>query len=37
MRIAFLTWRDSTHPDGGGSEVFVEQVARQLGRARATR
>lgn len=30
MRIAFLTWRDSTHPDGGGSEVFVEQVARDL-------
>jgi glycosyltransferase involved in cell wall biosynthesis len=32
MRIAFLTWRDSTHPDGGGSEVFVEQVARELAR-----
>jgi glycosyltransferase involved in cell wall biosynthesis len=32
MRIAFLTWRDSRHPDGGGSEVFVEQVARQLAR-----
>jgi glycosyltransferase involved in cell wall biosynthesis len=30
MRIAFLTWRDSTHPDGGGSEVFVEEVAREL-------
>lgn len=30
MRIAFLTWRDSTHPDGGGSEVFVERVAAQL-------
>ncbi len=30
MRIAFLTWRDSTHPDGGGSEVFVEQVAKGL-------
>ena len=30
MRIVFLTWRDSTHPDGGGSEVFVEQVARGL-------
>ncbi len=28
--ITFLTWRDSTHPDGGGSEVFVEQVARRL-------
>ncbi len=32
MRIAFLTWRDSTHPDGGGSEVFVEEVARELTR-----
>ena len=30
MRIAFLTWRDSTHPDGGGSEVFVEEVSREL-------
>ncbi len=30
MRVAFLTWRDTTHPDGGGSEVFVEQVAREL-------
>lgn len=30
MRIVFLSWRDSTHPDGGGSEVFVEEVARQL-------
>jgi glycosyltransferase involved in cell wall biosynthesis len=30
VRVAFLTWRDSTHPDGGGSEVFVEEVARGL-------
>ena len=30
MRVAFLTWRDTTHPDGGGSEVFVEEVAREL-------
>jgi glycosyltransferase involved in cell wall biosynthesis len=30
MRVAFLTWRDSTHPDGGGSEAFVEEVAREL-------
>jgi glycosyltransferase involved in cell wall biosynthesis len=30
MRVLFLTWRDSTHPDGGGSEVFVEEVARGL-------
>jgi glycosyltransferase involved in cell wall biosynthesis len=30
LRVAVLTWRDSGHPDGGGSEVFVEQVAREL-------
>ena len=30
MTIAFLTWRDTTHPDGGGSEVYVEEVARRL-------
>lgn len=30
MRLAFLTWRDTQHPDGGGSEVFVEQVAQRL-------
>lgn len=30
MRIAFLSWRDSTHPDGGGSEIYVEQVAEGL-------
>ncbi|SFB45518.1 Glycosyltransferase involved in cell wall bisynthesis [Nocardioides alpinus] len=30
MRIAFLSWRDTTHPDGGGSEVFVEAVGREL-------
>ena len=30
MRIAFLTWRDTSHPDGGGSEVFVESVGREL-------
>lgn len=30
MRIAFLSWRDTSHPDGGGSEVFVESVGREL-------
>lgn len=30
LRIAFLTWRDRGHPDGGGSEVYVESVAREL-------
>ncbi len=28
--VAFLTWRDQRHPDGGGSEVYVESVAREL-------
>lgn len=30
MRITFLTWRDTAHPDGGGSEVYVEQIAERL-------
>ena len=30
MRVLFLSWRDTTHPDGGGSEVYVEEVARGL-------
>ena len=30
MKILFLSWRDTTHPDGGGSEVYVEQVAAGL-------
>jgi glycosyltransferase involved in cell wall biosynthesis len=30
LSVAFLTWRDQGHPDGGGSEVFVESVAREL-------
>lgn len=25
-----LNWRDTDHPQGGGSEVFVEEVARRL-------
>lgn len=32
MRIVFLTWRDRSHPDGGGSEVYVESVAAELAR-----
>jgi glycosyltransferase involved in cell wall biosynthesis len=28
--IAFLVWRDTTHPEGGGSELFVERVAEHL-------
>jgi glycosyltransferase involved in cell wall biosynthesis len=30
LKVTFLCWRDTTHPDGGGSEVFVEQVAAGL-------
>jgi glycosyltransferase involved in cell wall biosynthesis len=29
-RALILNWRDTGHPQGGGSEVFVEQVARRL-------
>lgn len=28
--VLFLNWRDTRHPQGGGSEVFVEEVARRL-------
>jgi glycosyltransferase involved in cell wall biosynthesis len=29
-RVLFLAWRDTGHPEGGGSEVFVEEMARGL-------
>jgi glycosyltransferase involved in cell wall biosynthesis len=29
-RILILNWRDTQHPEGGGSEVYVEQMARGL-------
>lgn len=28
--VAFLTWRDTSNPEGGGSELFVERVAEYL-------
>jgi glycosyltransferase involved in cell wall biosynthesis len=28
--VLFLNWRDTTNPDGGGSEVYVERVAAEL-------
>lgn len=31
MRIAFLSWRDSTHPEGGGAEHYAERVCEGLG------
>lgn len=32
-RITFLTWRDAGHPDGGGSERYVEEIASRLAAA----
>lgn len=29
-RVSFLVWRDTGHPDGGGSEVFVEEISKRL-------
>lgn len=29
MRILVLTWRDLTHPQSGGAEVYTEQVLRR--------
>jgi glycosyltransferase involved in cell wall biosynthesis len=29
-RLLILNWRDTRHPEGGGSEVYVEQVALLL-------
>lgn len=28
--VLFLVWRDTRHPEGGGSEVYVEHMARHL-------
>ena len=30
LRVAVLNWRDSGHPEGGGSELYVESVAAGL-------
>ncbi len=30
LRVVVLNWRDLTHPDGGGSERYIETVARGL-------
>jgi glycosyltransferase involved in cell wall biosynthesis len=29
-RVLLLSWRDSTHPEAGGSERYVEEIARGL-------
>lgn len=28
--MAFLVWRDTGHPEGGGSEVFVQRIAESM-------
>ncbi len=30
MRIVFLAWRDTAHPQAGGSEVVIDQLASRL-------
>lgn len=30
MRVAFLNWRDTSNPEGGGSEVYIEEIGRRL-------
>ena len=30
MRIVFLAWRDTAHPQAGGSEVVIDQLATRL-------
>lgn len=30
MRVAFLNWRDSTHPEGGGAELYAHTVCAGL-------
>lgn len=33
MKILLLCWRDSTHPQGGGSELYLERVGEYLAQA----
>lgn len=30
MKILLMCWRDSTHPQGGGSEIYLERVGEYL-------
>jgi len=30
LRVAVLNWRDTTHPEGGGSERYMERIAADL-------
>jgi glycosyltransferase involved in cell wall biosynthesis len=29
-RVLFLSWRDRSHPEGGGSEMYVERMAQAM-------
>ena len=33
LRVLFCNWRDTRNPEGGGSEVYVESIARALAAA----
>lgn len=33
MKILLLCWRDTTHPQGGGSELYLERVGERLAAA----
>jgi glycosyltransferase involved in cell wall biosynthesis len=30
QKITFMSWRDTGHPDGGGSERYVQEIAERL-------
>ena len=30
LRVTVLNWRDTTHPEGGGSERYIERIAADL-------
>jgi glycosyltransferase involved in cell wall biosynthesis len=30
LRVVVLNWRDTTHPEGGGSERYIERIAADL-------
>ncbi len=34
-RVLVMNWRDVAHPEGGGSERYVESVGRRLAASRA--
>ncbi len=31
LRVTVLNWRDTTHPEGGGSERYIERSGADLG------